>query len=35
VPDVAVVRAGSLDAFFEETPPELVVEVTSPRTTPG
>jgi Uma2 family endonuclease len=32
VPDVAVVRAGSLDAFFEEAPPELVVEVASPRT---
>jgi Uma2 family endonuclease len=30
--DVAVVRVGSLDAFFEETPPELVVEVASPRT---
>jgi Uma2 family endonuclease len=32
VPDVAVVRAGSLDTFFEESPPELVVEVASPRT---
>ena len=32
VPDVAVVRAGSLDTFFEETPPEVVVEVASPRT---
>jgi Uma2 family endonuclease len=33
VPDVAVVRAGSFDTpFFEETPPELVVEVASPRT---
>jgi Uma2 family endonuclease len=32
VPDVAVVRAGSLDTFFEETPPELVVEIASPRT---
>ena len=27
-----MVRAGSLDAFFEEAPPELVVEVASPRT---
>jgi Uma2 family endonuclease len=32
VPDVAVVRAGSFETFFEETPPELVVEVASPRT---
>jgi Uma2 family endonuclease len=32
VPDVAVVRAGSVETFFEETPPELVVEVASPRT---
>jgi Uma2 family endonuclease len=32
VPDVAVVRAGSLATFFEETPPELAVEVASPRT---
>ena len=32
VPDVAVVRAGSLESFFQETPPELVVEVASPRT---
>jgi Uma2 family endonuclease len=32
VPDVAVVRAGSLETFFEEIPPELVVEVASPRT---
>jgi len=32
VPDVAVVRAGSVGDFFEETPPELVVEVASPRT---
>ena len=32
VPDVAVVRAGSFDTFFEETPPALVVEVASPRT---
>jgi Uma2 family endonuclease len=32
VPDVAVVRAGSFETFFEEAPPELVVEVASPRT---
>ena len=32
VPDVAVVRAGSLDSFFQETPPELVVEVASAMT---
>jgi Uma2 family endonuclease len=32
VPDVAVVRAGSVETFFEETPPELMVEVASPRT---
>ena len=32
VPDVAVVRAGSLESFFQETPPALVVEVASPRT---
>ena len=32
VPDVAVVRAGTLESFFQETPPELVVEVASPRT---
>jgi Uma2 family endonuclease len=32
VPDVAVVRAESLESFFQETPPELVVEVASPRT---
>ena len=32
VPDVAVVRAGSLESFFQETPPELVVEVASART---
>lgn len=32
VPDVAVVRGGSPGASFEETPPELVVEVASPRT---
>src|SRR6266568_186564 len=32
VPDVAVVRADSLDSFFQETPPALVIEVASPRT---
>jgi Uma2 family endonuclease len=32
VPDVAVVRVGSLETVFQETPPELVVEVASPRT---
>jgi Uma2 family endonuclease len=32
VPDVAVVRADSLDTVFQETPPELAVEVASPRT---
>ncbi len=32
VPDLAVVRAGSVETFFEETPPELAVEVASPRT---
>ena len=32
VPDVAVVHAGSFETFFEETPPELVMEVASPRT---
>jgi Uma2 family endonuclease len=32
VPDVAVVRADSFETFFQETPPELVVEVASPRT---
>ena len=32
VPDVAVVRADSLESFFQEAPPELVVEVASPRT---
>jgi Uma2 family endonuclease len=32
VPDVAVVRNGSLETVFQETPPELVVEVASPRT---
>jgi Uma2 family endonuclease len=31
VPDVAVVQAGSLDTFFQETPPELAIEVASPR----
>jgi Uma2 family endonuclease len=32
VPDVAVVRADSLETVFQETPPELAVEVASPRT---
>lgn len=32
VPDVAVVSAGTVDTFFEETPPVLAVEVASPRT---
>jgi Uma2 family endonuclease len=32
VPDVAVVHADSLDTVFQETPPELAVEVASPRT---
>jgi Uma2 family endonuclease len=32
VPDVAVVRADAFETFFQETPPELVVEVASPRT---
>ena len=32
VPDVAVVRAGSLESFFQEVPPELAVEVASRRT---
>jgi Uma2 family endonuclease len=32
VPDVAVVRADSLETVFQETPPELVIEVASPRT---
>jgi Uma2 family endonuclease len=32
VPDVAVVRCGSLETVFQETPPALVVEVASPRT---
>jgi Uma2 family endonuclease len=32
VPDVAVVRAESLESFFQETPPALVVEIASART---
>ena len=32
VPDVAVVRANSLETVFQEAPPELAVEVASPRT---
>jgi Uma2 family endonuclease len=32
VPDVAVVPVSSLDTVFQETPPALAVEVTSPRT---
>jgi Uma2 family endonuclease len=32
VPDLAVVRADALDTVFQEVPPELVVEVASPRT---
>jgi Uma2 family endonuclease len=32
VPDVAVVRADSMDTFFMEVPPVLAVEVASPRT---
>jgi Uma2 family endonuclease len=32
VPDVAVVRADSLDTVFQEIPPDLAVEVASPRT---
>jgi Uma2 family endonuclease len=32
VPDVAVVPADSLQTVFQEVPPELVVEVASPRT---
>jgi Uma2 family endonuclease len=32
VPDVAVVRADDFETFFQEVPPELVVEVASPRT---
>jgi Uma2 family endonuclease len=32
VPDLAVVRTDSFDTVFQETPPEPVVEVASPRT---
>jgi Uma2 family endonuclease len=32
VPDVAVVRAASPGSVFQQTPPELVIEVASPRT---
>ena len=32
VPDVAVVRVGSVPSVFQTDPPELVVEVASPRT---
>ena len=32
VPDVAVVHIGSFETVFQETPPELAVEVASPRT---
>ncbi|HEV2240609.1 MAG TPA: Uma2 family endonuclease, partial [Streptosporangiaceae bacterium] len=32
VPDVAVVRADSVDTFFLDMPPLLAVEVASPRT---
>ncbi len=32
VPDVAVVRVSSLQTSFQEVPPELMVEVASPRT---
>src|SRR6202035_5565813 len=32
VPDLAVVRADSLETVFQEPPPGLVVEVASPRT---
>ena len=32
VPDLAVVRADVLETVFQETPPDLVVEVASPRT---
>jgi Uma2 family endonuclease len=32
VPDVAVVRADTMDTFFEESPPVLAVEIASPRT---
>ena len=29
---MGVMTAGSLESFFQDTPPELVVEVASPRT---
>jgi Uma2 family endonuclease len=32
VPDVAVVRVDPFDTLFQETPPELAIEVASPRT---
>jgi Uma2 family endonuclease len=32
VPDVAVVRADSLDTYYSEQPPLLAVEIASPRT---
>ena len=32
VPDLAIVRADSMGTVFQERPPELVVEVASPRT---
>jgi Uma2 family endonuclease len=32
VPDVAVVRADSMDTVFQERPPVLAVEIASPRT---
>jgi Uma2 family endonuclease len=32
VPDVAVVRADSMDTVFQERPPMLAIEVASPRT---
>ena len=32
VPDVAVVRADSMDTVFQERPPALALEVASPRT---
>ena len=32
VPDVAVVRAAPTGSVFQQTPPELVIEVASPRT---
>ena len=31
VPDVAVVRVDAFETVFQETPPELVVEVTGPE----